>query len=116
MTARLASGVFVSALIRRVEIGGGSAYVARRGAAESGSVALKLVDTALPFGAPSATALTRATLGDGRQGWSWLIGPEPHDGPEVDAKLARQSNFDPDLWIVEIEDRDAARHIDDPIA
>lgn len=116
MSARLASGVFVSALIRRVEIAGGAAYVARRGAAESGAVALKLVDTGLPFGAPAASALTRATLGDGRQGWTWLMGPDPHHGQEVDAKLARQAAFDPDLWIIEIEDRDAARHIDDPIA
>lgn len=116
MTARLAAEIWVGALIRRVEISGGAAYVARRGADQSGAVALKLVAPGQPFGAVQARALMRATLGDGAAGWSWLVGPAPEEEAEVTRRLARQAEFDPDLWIVEIEDREPTRHLDDPIA
>jgi hypothetical protein len=37
-------------------------------------------------------------------------GPEP----DVDAAIARQRSFDPDLWVIEVEDR-AGRHLlDEP--
>uniref|UniRef100_UPI0035673011 DUF1491 family protein n=1 Tax=Rhodosalinus sp. TaxID=2047741 RepID=UPI0035673011 len=47
----------------------------------------------------------------GARRWEVLSeGPEP----EVDAALARQRRTDPDLWIVEVEDR-AGRHLlDEP--
>ena len=39
--------------------------------------------------------------------WSELAnGPEP----DVDATVARQRGFDPDLWVVEVEDRQG-RHL-----
>ncbi len=115
MNPRLAAHIFVAAVIRRAEIEGATALVGRRGDAESGAVALKLVETALPMFAPRCRALARATLPDGASGWAWLVGPEPAEEREVDAKLARAAAFDPDLWIVEIEDRDGRAFVDDPI-
>ena len=36
------------------------------------------------------------------------------DEPEVDATVTRQRSFDPDLWVIEVEDR-AGRHLlDEP--
>jgi hypothetical protein len=37
-------------------------------------------------------------------------------GPEavVDAALARQRRFDPDLWVVEVEDRAGRSLLDEP--
>ncbi|MCI4664353.1 MAG: DUF1491 family protein [Neomegalonema sp.] len=115
MPPRLAAHIFVAALIRRAEIEGATALVGRRGEREAGAVAIKLIETAQSFTAPRCRALTRATLATGEQGWSWLVGPEPDYENAVDAKLAREAEFDPDLWVIEIEDREGRAFVDDPI-
>ena len=42
MTARVKSDFWVSVLIRRVQIEGGFAYLARRGAPEAGAIFIKV--------------------------------------------------------------------------
>ena len=116
MTARLAAFLWVAAHMRRCELAGAHAVVARRGAKQSGAVMLKISWLSAPPHSPIATLLSRATMGDGSAGWIWLVGPEPAPAEEVDAKLARQIEFDPDLWVVEIEDRDGRHFLDEPIA
>jgi len=41
----------------------------------------------------------------------WLVLSEG-DEPSVDAAIARQRGFDPDLWVVEVEDRDGRHMLD----
>ena len=41
-------------------------------------------------------------------GQAWMVLAEG-DEAEVDASLARQRSFDPDIWVIEVEDR-AGRH------
>jgi len=109
VSARLKTGLYVKALIRRAEIGGASAYVARRGAEEAGALILKL---ARPDG--SVTILTRATRGEGERVWIRPLGdPTNHEGAA--RFFEKQIRFDPDLWIVEIEDRDGRAFVDEPI-
>lgn len=111
---RAASWVRVDALRWTVEAGGGGFVVARRGADEAGAVIIKfsLTGPQAPFGGPAlARAVCQATLGDGRTGWTWLVGPEWTEESAVDAALERQAKFDPDLWIVVIEDEDGVRFI-----
>lgn len=95
----IATDVWVSALIRRAELAGASAVVARKGDARAGAVLVKAYDTL------NRTArLYAETIGlDGDRLW---IQPHP-DAPEfeLDAYAARQADFDPDIWLVEIEDR-----------
>ncbi|MEL6278077.1 MAG: DUF1491 family protein [Pseudomonadota bacterium] len=110
MSARLAAGIWVAAHIRRCEIEGAAAFVARKGAEESGAVLLKIATLD-----GQARALTRATLGDGGSGWTWLVGPDPAPEPEVDQRLSRQAEFDPDVWVLEIEDRQGRHFLDDLI-
>ncbi|MEL6979451.1 MAG: DUF1491 family protein [Pseudomonadota bacterium] len=112
---RLTAEMWVAAYMRRAETEGAAAYLRRRGAAQGGSVALKILRTGLPPHEPAATALARVSSLDGGIAWSWLVGPEPALEREVDAKLERQAAFDPDLWLVEIEDREGRRFLDDPI-
>lgn len=116
MTARLASEIWVAAHLRRCEAEGAHAVVMRRGADGAGAVIVKVSWLSAPPWDPKATALVRATLGDGRSGWLWLVGPEPRPEAEVDAKLARQTDFDDDVWIVAVEDREGRHFLDEPIA
>ena len=109
MSARLKTGFYVRALIRRAEIGGASAYVARHGAEEAGALILKL---AKPDG--SFTILSRATRGEGERVWMKPLG-ETADGAVAAKFFEKQIRFDPDLWIVEIEDREGRAFVDEPI-
>ncbi|MGY6703370.1 DUF1491 family protein [Roseinatronobacter sp.] len=97
MTARLASGIWVSAYLRRLQIDGIPAYVIARGDDTAGAVLVKL---ALMDG--TARAYQRGfDLSSGARVWQVLVeGPETH----VDDAVSRQRSFDPDLWVIEVED------------
>jgi hypothetical protein len=101
--ARLAAGVWVAAYLRRLQAEGIPAYVARRGDDTAGAVIVKVATLD-----GRATAFQRSfDLMSGERSWVVLTeGPEA----EVDASLAKQGSFDPDLWVIEVEDR-AGRHL-----
>ncbi len=109
---RLRSDIFVSALIRRAEIAGAVAMLRRRGAAEAGALFVKLdrLDghTAIYGPAPQSETLPegvdRLFVRVHRD--EWLT---PAD---AEARLKREIDFDPDLWIVEIEDREGRVFVD----
>jgi hypothetical protein len=109
VTARLKTGLYVRALIRHAEIGGASAYVVRRGADEAGALILKL---AKPDG--NVTVLTRATRGHGERVWIKPLGDSTDDATAA-KYFEKQVRFDPDLWIIEIEDRQGRAFVDEPI-
>jgi hypothetical protein len=109
VSARLKTGFYVRALIRRAELGGASAYVARRGAEEAGALILKLTT---PDG--NITVLSRATRGEGELVWMRPLG-DSADLANAAKYFEKQIRFDPDLWIVEIEDRQGRAFVDEPI-
>jgi hypothetical protein len=109
VSARLKTGFYVRALMRRAEIGGASVYVVRRGAEEAGALILKL---ARPDG--QCTVLSRATRGEGERVWIKPLG-EASDNAAATKYFEKQIRFDPDLWIVEIEHRDGRAFVDEPI-
>ena len=59
----------------------------------------------------SARAFTRMfDLSTGDRAWTELTaGPEN----DVDAAIARQRGFDPDLWVIEVEDRQGRHLLDE---
>ena len=108
-TPRLKAGIFVRALIRRAQTQGASAFVVRKGAEEAGAVILtlsRLDGTCL--------LLNQARNGKGELVWARPLGDW---GEEKKARgwLDKQIRFDPDLWIVEIEDREGRAFVDEPI-
>ncbi len=105
---RLKSAIFVQALIRRAEVAGASAYLVRRGAEEAGAVFLKIdrLDG-------TCTVLSPARRGEDRI-WTRPLG-ERSDAARAADYFTRQIRFDPDIWIVEIEDREGRAFVDDPV-
>jgi len=105
----LASAVWVAALIRRVELGGAFATVARRGDARAGAVLVKTLDRR----SGQARLFAEASRADGERVW---MEPNPsHAEADLDAYAARAARIDPDLWVVEIEDADGARFLTEPV-
>ena len=98
--ARLPTALWVEAHVRQCSIDGVAVYVARRGDQSSGTVLLKL--NQLEHG---CRVLTQMRDLDGRLGWLSALGQEPVAEADADAYIARAASRDPDLWIVEIEDR-----------
>ena len=110
MTARLKAGIWVRAHIRRCEVAGAAAFVVVKGDETAGAVLIKVnrLGGGCEVFAPS-TGL------DGERRWAAGTGAAPVDEPEADAYIARQRGYDPDLWVIEIEDRDGRHFLDDPV-
>jgi len=104
--SRLASGLWVEAYRLRLEAEGIPVYVTARGDATAGAVLVKL---ATRDGA--ARAFQRITALDGSRPWSVLA---EGDEAEVDAVIVRARRSDPDLWILEVEDRHGRHMLDAP--
>lgn len=104
--ARLVSGLWVDAYRARLEAQGVPVYVSARGDATAGAIVVKCASLD-----GRARAYQRITAMDGSRPWDVLA-----DGPEaeVDAAIARAQASDPDLWVVEIEDRAGRPFLDAP--
>jgi hypothetical protein len=101
--ARLAAGFWVQAYLTRLRLADIPAYVVARGDATAGAV---LVKCSTLDG--QAVALQRRT--DPMSGDSVWMELARGDEAAVDAAIGRQRGFDPDLWVIEVEDR-AGRHL-----
>ena len=106
---RLKSSIWVAAYLRRCQTEGIFGAVRRRGAAEAGAVFVKvaLLDGKAMLYAPAP----HAVYDDSRpiERIFMPTSPEPVPEPSVEERLAKEVRFDPDVWIVEIEDK-AGRH------
>jgi len=102
--ARLTSDFWVGAYLARLRLANIPAFVVAKGDPDAGAVLIKLNRLN-----GEATAFSRAYGPEGERVWVVLAeGPEP----EVDKALARQRSFDPDLWLIEVEDREGRHMLD----
>ena len=106
---RLKSSIWVAAYLRRCQSDGVFGAVRRRGAEEAGAVFVKvaLLDGSAMLYVPAP----QSVYDDSRPIERIFAATSPGPLPEavVEQQLASQIRFDPDLWIVETEDR-AGRH------
>jgi hypothetical protein len=112
---RLRADIFVAALIRQVANAGCFAVLRRRGAAEAGAIFVKvdrLDGRAALFGPAAQTELAESVERGIDRVFTRLHREEWVDPDEAERRLKRQIDFDPDLWIVEIEDRQGRAFID----
>jgi hypothetical protein len=110
---RLKSGIWVAAYIRRCQIEGAQAVLRRRGADEAGAVFIKiskLDGSAEVYGPAPQTAFDEARPSD--RAFIRTLKALPATEADAEAYLARQIKFDPDIWIVEVEDREGRNFLD----
>ncbi len=107
MSPRLTSEVWVAAYLTRCRLADIPVFVVARGDHTAGAVLVKLN----PLDG-SAVAYQRSfDLMSGERQWMVLVEGEE---AEVDRSIARQREMDPDLWVLEVEDRDGRTLLDEP--
>ncbi|MBI4276032.1 MAG: DUF1491 family protein [Rhizobiales bacterium] len=112
---RLKSAIWVSAYLRRCSIEGAYAVVRRRGAEEAGSIFVKIdrMDgTAELFGPAPQTAFDERLPAD--RIFIACLAAQPAPEADIEKYISREMRFDPDIWIVDVEDR-AGRHFLDRV-
>ncbi|MGH1330488.1 MAG: DUF1491 family protein [Paracoccaceae bacterium] len=104
---RLTSDMWVSAYLARLRLADIPAFVTAKGDPTAGAVIVK----SNPLDG-SAKAFVRAfDLASNKRRWDLLA---EGDDADVEAALARQRGFDPDLWVIEVEDREGRTLLDQP--
>ena len=105
---RIKSEIWVRAYLRRCQAEGIPVVVVRRGDEAAGAIFICIdrLDGTVSLYGPAPAGLSE---GKTDRRWVSCFGSRPASAKEADKYLGRQREFDPDLWIIEIEDR-AGRH------
>jgi len=114
---RLKSGIWVAAYLRRCNVEGVFAAVRRRGAEEAGAIFIKInrLDGTGILYAPAPQAVFEDARPADRV-FSVVAGrAAPAADNDIEARLVREIRFDPDLWIVEVEDRAGRNFLDNAV-
>ena len=106
----LKAKLMVQACLRASAAAGINATLLRRGYEDAGAILIRLD---LLDG--SAVVLTQTRTVDGEPAWMRGTGPVPVPAAEADAYIERQTRRDPDLWVVEVEDRAGRHPLGEPI-
>ena len=104
---KLTADIWVSAYLTRLRLLDIPAFVVKRGDNTAGAVLIKL--NTLDGQAICYQRSFDLITGDRK--WVVLV-----DGIEldVDASIAKQRGFDPDLWVIEVEDKQGRHLLDEP--
>lgn len=102
MQPKLTSEFWVAAYLRRLSLKDIPAYVITRGDNTSGAILVR-VSTLDGYG----KIFTRNPSQNGQQIWTEIA----HDtDAALNERIAKEQRFDPDLWVLELEDR-SGRHL-----
>ena len=104
---RLASDFWVRAYLARLRRDAIPAFVAATGDPNAGSILVKLNRL------DGSGRIFQRTYDMAADKWSWKTLDEGDDS-DLDDYLERQRTRDPDLWIVEVEDKSGRHLLDEP--
>ena len=106
---RLRSDIWVAAYLRRVASEGAVAVLRKRGSTEAGAifVVLDRLDGRAALFAPGPAD---ESLGERR--WLRAHAADWLDTSEIETRLTREMRVDPDLWVVEVENREGLHWLD----
>jgi hypothetical protein len=97
---RVKAGLWVSMALRMGQSDGRYGMVLRKGDPDAGGVLVVL------RGRLGQCVLSQIRTAEGQPAWIRGTGAAPVDDAAVDAYVARQLRFDPDLWVLEFESPD----------
>lgn len=106
---RIKTEIQVSAWLRRCQADGAFAAVLRKGDADAGLVAIRVYQP----GAPVRVYMETRDM-EGEKAWRDITAGGC-DEAEADRLLKRETDFDRDMWIVEVEDREGRAFLDAPV-
>lgn len=107
---RLKTSLWISAQIRLCDLAFIPAVIARRGDSDAGQVMVLR-----NFLNGTFELFARTTDLDGNRAWRRVSGPEPVAYEDASKLIAREAEFDPDIWVLEVEDRDGRYELDAPL-
>ncbi len=107
---RVTAELWVKAHIRKCNVHAIPAMVVRRGDSTAGAILIKVNH----LGSGCMVLAPTNSLDGGRQ-WRRATGDALVPDAEADAYIARQLDMDPDLWVLEIEDREGRHLMEDII-
>ena len=103
---RLTAKIWVEAYLRRLDLATIPAFVTRKGDPTAGAVLIKVATL-------DGTAVCYQRSWDLETGArTWVVLADGAE-TEVDAALSRQTGFDPDIWVIEVESRDGTHLLDE---
>lgn len=105
MSPRLTAEFWVQAYLARLRLSDIPVFVVAKGDATAGAV---LIKSNMLNG--QAIAFERRTDMSGKRVWMELANGDETD---VDAAIAKQRGYDPDLWVIEVEDREGRTLLDE---
>lgn len=97
---RLKTEIWVKACVRRASVENIALAVVKRGDPDGGAVLVKLNRHA-----EGCVVYAETRTANGARAWHKGTGAAPVPEAEADAYIARNRRIDPDLWVIEIEDR-----------
>ncbi|MGB6968331.1 MAG: DUF1491 family protein, partial [Methyloceanibacter sp.] len=105
---RVTSEIWVKAYLRYCQVEGAPAVVVRRGDEHAGAIyiCINRLDGTVKLYGPAPAGLEMSAV---ERRWVNCLPASPAGESEAAGYLARQTSFDSDIWIVEVEDR-AGRH------
>jgi hypothetical protein len=106
----LSTDVWVGALIRRAELSGAFATVARKGDPNAGAVLVKAYNSKTR----EARLYSEALRGEGEPVWMEPVASRLE--ADLDRYVERALKVDPDLWVVEIEDGEGRNFLTEAVA
>jgi len=107
---RLRTTLWVSAQVRRCNIASIPIVVARHGDNDAGLVIVKLDRLDETCG-----VVARTTNLDGNIVWRSISGGSPVSNMQAEIIIEREVGFDPDVWVLVVEDPDGKFELDAPL-
>jgi hypothetical protein len=115
---RLRSDIWVAAYLRRANAAGAFAVQRRRGAPEAGAIFIRIdhPDRRGALFGPAPQSFHDAGGTDAGRRFVRLHDSDWIEPAAIEARLAKEIRFDPDLWIIEVEDREGRTFLDDALS